>query len=278
MNHNNQKGLVVERLGKRFQSRRGDLLAVDEVSFNVAPRQVSVIIGPSGCGKSTVLRMIAGLESPTVGRISVDGEPVTGPGRDRGMVFQGYTSFPWLTVEQNVAYGLKMIGDLGAIREGTVYHYLDCVGLTQFAKAWPHQLSGGMRQRVAIARALAASPKLMLMDEPFGALDTETRWQMQELLLEVIRREPMTVIMVTHDVEEALLLADQIVFLSRHPGRVADIIHPPFKSDESVNSRETLRAHKDFAYLESRILGLMREQQGQTAGSSPLHEQQITSG
>ena len=253
-------GLKVERLGKTFASRKQPVTAVDDVSFTVAPREVCVLLGPSGCGKSTVLRMIAGLETPTVGRITLDGEPVTGPGRERGMVFQGYTSFPWLTVEQNVAYGLKMLGDHSAIWEGTVAHYLGCVGLTQFAKAWPHQLSGGMRQRVAIARALAASPKLLLMDEPFGALDAETRWQMQELLLDVIRRERMTVVLVTHDVEEALLLADQIVFLSSHPGRVADIIHPPFKSDPSVNSRETLRAHKDYAPLEARILRLMREQ------------------
>ncbi|MDX1694066.1 MAG: ABC transporter ATP-binding protein [Ketobacteraceae bacterium] len=253
-------GLKVDRLGKRFRGRQGDLVAVDDVSFSVAPREVCVLLGPSGCGKSTLLRMVAGLETPTAGRITLDDKPVTGPGRERGMVFQGYTSFPWLTVEQNVAYGLKMLGDHSALWEGTVEHYLECVGLTRFATAWPHQLSGGMRQRVAIARALAASPKLLLMDEPFGALDTETRWQMQELLLDVIRREPMTVLMVTHDVEEALLLADQVVFLSSNPGQVAEIIHPPFKNDSSVNSRETLRAHGDYGKLESRILGLMREQ------------------
>jgi len=254
-------GLIVDRVSKQFKNRRGDnLLAVDDVSFKVTPREVCVLLGPSGCGKSTVLRMIAGLETPTLGRISLDGEAVTGPGRERGMVFQGYTSFPWLTVEQNVAYGLKMVGDHTALWEGTVEHYLESVGLTRFAKSWPHQLSGGMRQRVAIARALASSPKLLLMDEPFGALDSETRWKMQELLLNVIRQEAMTVVMVTHDVEEALLLADKIIFLSSHPGRVADIIYPPFKSDTAVNSRATLRAHKDYVALESHILNLMREQ------------------
>ena len=144
--------------------------------------------------------------------------------------------------------------------EGTVAHFLERVGLAAFAGAWPHQLSGGMRQRVALARALAISPELLLMDEPFGALDAETRWQMQELLLEVIRKEYMTVVMVTHDVEEALLLGDQVVFLSRHPGRVRAILRPPFKADAAIDTREALRAHPAYGAMEREILQMMRDE------------------
>jgi NitT/TauT family transport system ATP-binding protein len=255
-----EDGLIVERLGKTFPGRGAAVVAVDNVSFRVEPRKVCVLLGPSGCGKSTVLRMIAGLEFPTSGQIHLDGTAVSGPHRQRGMIFQGYTSFPWLTVRENVAYGLRINGDTGALREGTVDYFIERVGLARFADAWPHQLSGGMRQRVALARALAATPKLLLMDEPFGALDAETRWQMQELLLGVIRKERMTVVMVTHDVEEALLLGDQIVFLSSHPGRVRCVLNPPFKADAAISTRESLRAHPRYAAMEREILAMMREE------------------
>ena len=259
-------GLRVQRLGKTFSSRGRQIQAVDEVSFHVPPREVCILLGPSGCGKSTILRMIAGLEHATRGIIALDGDPVTGPGRERGMVFQGYTSFPWLTVRENVAYGLRIHGEVNALGEGTVDYFLERVGLTSFADSWPHQLSGGMRQRVALARALAMSPRLLLMDEPFGALDAETRWQMQELLLGVIRKERMTVVMVTHDVEEALLLGDQIVFLSSHPGRVRTILRPPFKADDAIATREALRAHADYAPMEREILAMMRDEGRHRAG------------
>ncbi|PKM29066.1 MAG: nitrate ABC transporter ATP-binding protein [Gammaproteobacteria bacterium HGW-Gammaproteobacteria-11] len=255
-------GLQARQLGKVFSDRGREVVAVDGVSFSVEPRQVCILLGPSGCGKSTVLRMLAGLDMPSSGDVLLGGEQVRGPHRDRGMVFQGYTSFPWLKVRQNVAYGLKINGDVLAMQEGTVDYFLDRVGLTAFAEAYPHELSGGMRQRVALARALANSPKVLLMDEPFGALDAETRWQMQELLLDVIRKERMTVVMVTHDVEEALLLGDQIVFLSRHPGRVRKILHPPFKADGQITTREQLRAHPDYAPMEREILGMMRDEGG----------------
>lgn len=255
-------GLVVDRVSKTFADRSRQVVAVDQVSFTAASRQVCILLGPSGCGKSTVLRMMAGLEKPTSGTICLHGDMVTGPHRDRGMVFQGYTSFPWLKVRDNVAYGLRINGDINALREGTVEYFLERVGLSRFADAYPHQLSGGMRQRVALARALANTPKVLLMDEPFGALDAETRWQMQELLLDVIRKERMSVVMVTHDVEEALLLGDQVVFLSRHPGRVKTVIHPPFKADGRITTREDLRAHPQFALLEKQILTMMREEGG----------------
>lgn len=253
-------GLHIQNLSKTFADKSREIVAVDQVSFDVPPHQVCILLGPSGCGKSTILRMIAGLEKASSGGISLDQKAVTSPHRDRGMVFQGYTSFPWLTVRQNVAYGLRINGDAEAIHEGTVDYFLERVGLANFAKSYPHQLSGGMRQRVAIARAMANTPKVLLMDEPFGALDAETRWQMQELLLKVIRKERMTVVMVTHDVEEALLLGDQIVFLSKHPGRVKTIFHPPFKADGSVSTREQLRSHPKFNEMESEILTLMRNE------------------
>ena len=255
-------GLQVRGLGKVFSDHGRQVVAVEGVSFDVPVREVCVLLGPSGCGKSTVLRMMAGLEKPSSGQVSLDGDLVRGPHRDRGMVFQGYTSFPWLKVRDNVAYGLRVNGDVLAMQEGTVDYFLERVGLSAFADVYPHQLSGGMRQRVALARALANTPKVLLMDEPFGALDAETRWQMQELLLDVIRKERMTVVMVTHDVEEALLLGDQIVFLSRHPGRVKTILHPPFKASETVNTREDLRSHPEYAEMEREILNMMREEGG----------------
>jgi NitT/TauT family transport system ATP-binding protein len=253
-------GIRVDRLGKVFPGRGSPLVAVDNVSFTVEPRQVCVLLGPSGCGKSTVLRMIAGLEEPSSGVVMLNKNPIVGPHRDRGMVFQGYTSFPWLNVRDNVAYGLRINRDIDAIREGTVDHFLDRVGLTQFARAWPHELSGGMRQRVALARALAASPQVLLMDEPFGALDAETRWQMQELLLDVIRKERMTVVLVTHDVEEALLLADQIIFLSKNPGRVRTVLYPPFKADAAISTRKALHDHAQYAEMEKHIFQMMYEE------------------
>jgi NitT/TauT family transport system ATP-binding protein len=165
-------------------------------------------------------------------------------------------------VRENVAYGLKINGDTLALREGTVDYFIDRVGLRRFAEAYPHELSGGMRQRVALARALANAPKVLLMDEPFGALDAETRWQMQELLLDVVRKERMTVVMVTHDVEEGLLLGDRIVFMSRHPGRVRSLMQPPFKADGSIATREALRSHSQYAPMEQQILGMMRDEGG----------------
>jgi NitT/TauT family transport system ATP-binding protein len=254
------QGLDVTGLSKTFTRGRRRTVAVDEVSFTVEPREVCVLLGPSGCGKSTVLRMIAGLETPSGGAIVLNGRHVDSPGKDRGMVFQSYTSFPWLKVRDNVAYGLRVNGAVRSEREGAVEYFMDRVGLSAFADAYPHELSGGMRQRVALARALANGPELLLMDEPFGALDAETRWQMQELLLDVVRKERMTVVMVTHDVEEALLLGDQIVFLSRHPGRVRQLLRPPFKSDPVVSSRDALRTHPDYGSMERQILQLMREE------------------
>ena len=261
------QGLTFDRVTKVYAMRGGrELTAVEDVSLQLAPNRIGVLIGPSGCGKSTLLRMVAGLERRTSGEIRLNGRLVDGPGRDRGMVFQSYTSFPWLTVRENVAYGVKINGDSLMLQEGVVEHYLERVKLSHVADAYPHQLSGGMRQRVAIARTLANSPELLLMDEPFGALDPETRWQMQELLLEVVQKERMSVLMVTHDIEEALYLGEDIFFLSSHPGRLEAEIHPQFRQELAGQDRDAMLAHPEYIGLERRIRRLMREQ-GRSAPS-----------
>jgi len=261
------QGLTFDRVTKVYAMRGGrELTAVEDVSLQLAPNRIGVLIGPSGCGKSTLLRLVAGLERRTSGEIRLNGRLVDGPGRDRGMVFQSYTSFPWLTVRENVAYGVKINGDSLMLQEGVVEHYLERVKLSHVADAYPHQLSGGMRQRVAIARTLANSPELLLMDEPFGALDPETRWQMQELLLEVVQKERMSVLMVTHDIEEALYLGEDIFFLSSHPGRLEAEIHPQFRQELAGQDRDAMLAHPEYIGLERRIRRLMREQ-GRSAPS-----------
>ena len=253
--------LSLTGISKQYQ-RAGQppLLALDDVSFTLAQRTVGVLLGPSGCGKSTLLRMVAGLDQPSTGIIELGGERVEDAGRDRGMVFQSYTSFPWLTVQENVEYGLRLHGESLALQEGTADYFIERVGLDKFRHVYPDTLSGGMRQRVALARALTTYPRLLLMDEPFGALDAETRWQMQELLLEVVTKERMTVMMVTHDIDEALFLGDQIVFLSRHPGRVRQIFEPTFKAGARIARKEALYDQPGYRQLEREVMGLMRDE------------------
>jgi NitT/TauT family transport system ATP-binding protein len=185
------------------------------------------VIGPSGCGKSTLIRILAGLERPTSGSVNVDGEPVRGPGADRGMVFQNYTLFPWLTVKKNVMFGLKMKGVQPVRAEAAAKKWLEMIGLTEFADAYPAELSGGMKQRVAIARALANQPRILLMDEPFGALDAQTRCSMQAHLLRIWEGVDVTIVFITHDLDEAIYLADRIVVLGANPGRILEVIEVP---------------------------------------------------
>lgn len=252
--------LQVRHVCKDYQLKGCQTLrAIDSVSFEVSQSEVCILLGPSGCGKSTVLRAIAGLEAVSAGEILLSGRPVEGPGRDRGMVFQSYTSFPWLTVRENVEYGLRASGRPRRQCRDTADYFIDRVRLHAFKEAFPDQLSGGMRQRVAIARALASGPEILLLDEPFGALDPETRWQMQELLLEVVRSECMTVLMVTHDVDEALFLADRVVFLSSHPGTVKAIIPAPLPRASRPNEREDLYDIPAYMDLQKQIVRLMRE-------------------
>jgi len=219
--------LEVRDLGKRFKAVQGECTALDGISFKTHRREFVCVIGPSGCGKSTLIRILAGLEAQTSGSVLLDGKPVQGPGADRGMVFQGYTLFPWLTVKKNVMFGLKMNGHSTLHAEREALQWLDLVGLTKFANAYPHQLSGGMKQRVAIARALANRPRILLMDEPFGALDAQTRAKMQTHLLDIWRNIDVTVLFITHDLDEAIFLADRILVLKANPGEVQELIEVP---------------------------------------------------
>lgn len=258
--------LVLENVGKVFQLRKGEQIeAIRGVSFGMKENEVCVILGPSGCGKSTVLRMVAGLEDPTSGRLLLDGHEIEGPDSDRGMVFQTYTSFDWQTVRENVEYGMRLNGVPKKQRREKAAHYIELVGLTPFAEAYPKQLSGGMKQRVAIARTLANDPELVLMDEPFGALDAQTRWHMQELMMSIVESTQTSVLMVTHDIEEAIFLADRIEFMSRHPGSILEEIVPAFKKGQRVTRKEQLLDLDGFGDLERHVMKLMREQGGDDA-------------
>jgi NitT/TauT family transport system ATP-binding protein len=219
--------LEVRKLSKTYHTRQGDVPALKDINFQIHRREFVCIIGASGCGKSTLARILAGLESHTEGDVLVDGVAVDGPGRDRGMVFQGYTLFPWLTVKKNVMFGLEMNGAGSLEAERDAFIWLDLVGLKPFAEKYPHQLSGGMKQRAAIARALANQPRILLMDEPFGALDAQTRTRMQAHLLDIWKNVDITVVFITHDLDEAIFLADRILVLKPHPGEVQEIIEVP---------------------------------------------------
>ena len=219
--------LKVERLGKTFRSAAGTTLALDDINFSTHRREFLCVVGPSGCGKSTLIRILAGLEEKSGGQVLLQGRPVSGPGRDRGMVFQGYTLFPWLTVKKNVMFGLEVNGAGSDQAEREALQWLQLVGLEKFANVYPHQLSGGMKQRVAIVRALANQPRILLMDEPFGALDAQTRARMQAHLLEIWKKIDITIIFITHDLDEAIFLGERILVLSPHPGRVQELIEVP---------------------------------------------------
>ena len=225
--------LKIDQVSRTFPARQGNAptRALEPTNLSVGNNDFVTILGPSGCGKSTLLRIIAGLDRPTSGRVILDGREVTGPGADRGMVFQSYTLFPWLTVRENIAFGLRERGiseaDRGKIADGFIHR----VGLSGFENHWPKQLSGGMQQRTAIARALANDPKILLLDEPFGALDNQTRVLMQEMLLGIWERDQKTVLFVTHDIEEAIFLGSRVIVMSARPGRIKaeiaiDLPHP----------------------------------------------------
>ena len=219
--------LEVRGLTKRFETPRGVVTALDDVSFQVHKRELMCVIGPSGCGKSTLVRILAGLETPSSGEVRVYGEPVSGPGSDRGMVFQGYTLFPWLSVKENVMFGPRMAGKSAFSAEREAREWIDLVGLAKFENAYPHQLSGGMKQRVAIARALANQPRVLFMDEPFGALDAQTRCKMQSYLLDIWKNVDITIVFITHDLDEAVFLSDRILVLDANPGRVHEVVEVP---------------------------------------------------
>jgi ABC-type nitrate/sulfonate/bicarbonate transport system ATPase subunit len=212
--------LEVQSLFKSFSQKGKTVVALQNIDLYLQPREFVCIVGASGCGKSTLLNIVAGLVQPCSGKVLVDGEAVPGPGADRGMVFQSYTLYPWLSVAGNIAFGLKLRRLPKAEIKQRVSYYLDVVGLTKFAKAYPKQLSGGMKQRVAIARAMANEPEVLLMDEPFGALDAQTKEQMQKFLLELWEQTHTTILMITHDLEEAAFLSQRIYVMSAHPGQI----------------------------------------------------------
>jgi NitT/TauT family transport system ATP-binding protein len=216
--------LDVQSLGRSFTSDQGYVAALEDVSFQAHRREFMCVIGPSGCGKSTLIRILAGLDQPSSGQMLLDGKAVHGPGPDRGMVFQGYTLFPWRTVLENVMFGLEMRGLRRTAAEQVALEWVEIVGLRRFANAYPHELSGGMKQRVAIARALANKPRILFMDEPFAALDAQTRAQMQSYLIQLWKQIDITIVFVTHDLDEAVYLADRILVLGAHPGHVRELV------------------------------------------------------
>jgi len=253
-----EPSLRIHDLGVTYVDRQGQQTeAVHEITLDILDKpgcgEIVVFLGPSGCGKSTILKAVAGILPPTRGEILVDGQPVVSVGRDRGMVFQAYTSFGWLTVRDNVEYGLKLRGIPKHEREEQSNKYLQAVGLLDFADRYPKDLSGGMKQRVAIARTLINKPKLMLMDEPFGALDPQTRWGMQSLMLDVSRTEDNTTLFVTHDVSEAVYVADSIYVLSPRPTRILHRIDVPFFHDHDIS----LKSSNEFRAVEKQLLDLL---------------------
>ena len=243
--------LSIQTVGRTFPGVHGGppTEALQPTSFTVADNDFITILGPSGCGKSTLLRIVAGLDRPSTGHVFLDGSPVTGPGAERGMVFQSYTLFPWLTVEQNIRFGLREKGTPTAEQQAIAAHYIARVGLGGFERHYPKMLSGGMQQRTAIARALANGPKILLLDEPFGALDNQTRGLMQELLLGIWEAERKTVLFVTHDIEEAIFMANRVLVMSARPGRIkaevaVDLPHP---------RHYTLKTTPEFSALKARL-------------------------
>ncbi|WP_422393047.1 ABC transporter ATP-binding protein [Neomoorella humiferrea] len=253
-------------LSRVFNIKRQKITALDNVSLEVKEGEFVTILGPSGCGKSTLLRIIAGLAEATSGQVYKDGRLVQGPGADRGMVFQSYTLFPWLTVRQNIEFGLTLKGMAEARRREIVDHYLEIIGLTPFADAYPKNLSGGMKQRVAIARALANDPDILLMDEPFGALDAQTRLVMQELLLKVWEESRKTILFVTHDVEEAIFLGDTVYIMTARPGRLKAQIPIPLARPRTPEMKNT----RVFLELKTRILDQIREESLKAANMVPV--------
>jgi len=243
--------LLIEAVSRTFPGLRGGppTRALEPTSLAVADNDFICLLGPSGCGKSTLLRIVAGLDTPTTGRVLLDGAPVTGPGADRGMVFQSYTLFPWLTVRDNICFGLREKAVSAAKQERLARHYVERVGLTGFEDHYPKMLSGGMQQRTALARALANDPKILLLDEPFGALDNQTRTLMQELLLGIWEAERKTVLFVTHDIDEAIFMANRVAVLTARPGRI--------KSDVAIDlphpRHYTIKTSPEFSAYKARL-------------------------
>ena len=252
-----EKKLVIENVTKRFATPKGDaVVALENISAYVEKSEFVTIVGTSGCGKSTLLKIVAGLERPTSGRVLLDGRETRDPGADRGMVFQSYTLYPWLTVRENIAFGLRLKKVSKGEIDDIVRYYLDKVGLTGFDTYFPKALSGGMKQRVAIARAMANNPEILLLDEPFGALDAQTRALMQELLLQLMEETRMTVLFVTHDIDEAIFLGDVVYVMTARPGRIKEEIKVDVPHPRSPDIKMTPM----FLDLKKKVVKLIREE------------------
>jgi len=248
--------LEIKEVGKVFKTKKGETTALEKTSFSIEEGEFVTILGPSGCGKSTVLRIVAGLEEATSGQVLLDGQEIHGPGPDRGMVFQSYTLFPWLSVKDNITFGLKLKGVSQKERDDIARHYLQLIGLEGFENHFPIQLSGGMKQRVAIARALANDPKILLMDEPFGALDAQTRNIMQEVLLKAWEESKKTILFITHDVDESIFLADSVYVMTARPGRLKKRIPIALERSRDFSVKTTA----EFAEYKEELLSLIRDE------------------
>ena len=231
--------------------------ALEDITLDVRPGEFLALVGPSGCGKSTLLDLLGGLTAPTSGRILLDGRPIEGPARDRGIVFQQYALFPWRTAAQNVEFGLDIAGLKAKQRREIARHYLDLVGLTAFADRYPHELSGGMKQRVAIARSLAYDPEVLLMDEPFAALDAQTRETLQGELLRIWRATGKTIIFITHGIDEAVVLGQRVAVMTSRPGRIKHVVEIP---EALRNESEDVRSLPEFGPVRHEVWSLLRDE------------------
>jgi NitT/TauT family transport system ATP-binding protein len=248
--------LHIHNVSKTYRSDDQAVLAIDEIDLKIKNKEFATILGPSGCGKSTLLRIVAGLIKPTKGIVRLDGNVITRPGQDRGMVFQSYTLFPWLTVSENIQFGLEISGMAKVKQAQIAQEFIEKVGLKGFEKTYPRGLSGGMKQRVAIARALANNPAILLLDEPFGALDAQTRALMQELLTQIWEELHKTILFVTHDVEEAIFLSDRVFIMTARPGKIKAEIDIPLERPRSYE----IKATESFLNLKKQALALIREE------------------
>ncbi len=251
-----ETGLDIQGVNKIYQSKNGNVFALDQINLQVHSKEFVSLLGTSGCGKSTLLRIICGLEEATSGTIYHKGRQLQGPGPDRGMVFQAYTLFPWMTVSENIQFGLKQKHIAKKEAKEIAEHYIELVGLQGFEGQCPNSLSGGMKQRVAIARALANDPDILLLDEPFGALDMQTRGVMQELLLNVWQKSPKMIVMVTHDIEEAIFLADRVAIMSARPGRIKEILDIAIERPRDYR----VKTSQQFVEYKERATEIIREE------------------
>jgi NitT/TauT family transport system ATP-binding protein len=258
--------LEAKGVSKSFSTAKGTVDVLSPIDFNIHRREFISVIGPSGCGKSTLIRMLAGLETLSGGHFLLDGEKPSGPGADRGMVFQGYTLFPWLSVKKNVMFGLEVNGRSGTAVEQEALQWIDLVGLSHAADKYPSQLSGGMKQRVAIARSLANQPQILFMDEPFGALDPHTRGQMQNHLLQIWHNVDVTIMFVTHDLDEAIYLSDRILVLKANPGEIQEFIEVPVPRPR----REEQLLSPEFLAMKQRLEELIHPREVSTSHDLPI--------